>query len=108
MIVIRQTICIAPTHPALPGHFPGNPIVPGVVLLTEIIAAVRRGAGGQVWVKGMPTIKFVAPVRAQDSVSISFTPGRPGLVRFECHSGQDLIATGSMEIETTSARMGPA
>ena len=32
-------ICIPATHPALPGHFPGHPIVPGVLLLDEVMTA---------------------------------------------------------------------
>ena len=30
------------THAALPGHFPGRPIVPGVVLLDEVLQAIER------------------------------------------------------------------
>ena len=32
-------------HPALPGHFPGQPVVPGVVLLDRVLEAVEREAG---------------------------------------------------------------
>jgi len=30
------------SHPAVPGHFPGNPIVPGVVILSRVVEAIRR------------------------------------------------------------------
>lgn len=32
---------IAPDHPALAGHFPGNPLVPGVTLLARVADALR-------------------------------------------------------------------
>jgi 3-hydroxymyristoyl/3-hydroxydecanoyl-(acyl carrier protein) dehydratase len=43
----RTTLRIDPAHPALAGHFPGQPVVPGVVLLERVAAALQtwRGAG---------------------------------------------------------------
>ena len=29
-------------HPSLPGHFPGAPLVPGVVILDEVVAALAE------------------------------------------------------------------
>src|SRR5205085_657716 len=34
-------LTIPADHPALAGHFPGNPIVPGVVILARIAEAIR-------------------------------------------------------------------
>ena len=49
-------ICIPATHPALPGHFPGHPIVPGVLLLDELMAATLQHSGQEII--GLQHVKF--------------------------------------------------
>ena len=34
-----------PDHPSSRGHFEGNPIIPGAVLLSETILAIERSIG---------------------------------------------------------------
>jgi len=51
---------IATDHPALPGHFPGRPVVPGVVLLDRVAAAVERETGMRV--AALAQVKFSAPL----------------------------------------------
>jgi len=36
------TVTIGAEHPALAGHFPGAPILPGVLLLDEMLRAVEQ------------------------------------------------------------------
>jgi len=35
-------LTVAPAHPALDGHFPGRPVLPGAVLLDEVLARCAR------------------------------------------------------------------
>jgi 3-hydroxymyristoyl/3-hydroxydecanoyl-(acyl carrier protein) dehydratase len=39
---------VAAGHPSLPGHFPGRPLVPGVLLLDHVLQAVSRLTGQDV------------------------------------------------------------
>ena len=49
-------------HPCLPGHFPGRPIVPGVVVLDRVLAAIEAGHGGALGALRMPQVKFAQPL----------------------------------------------
>ena len=88
-----ETRCVIPAdHPALAGHFPGNPIVPGVVILDRVIQALMDWKpGGRL--TGMPTVKFLAPLYSQQAFTIRLVEAGPGRVRFEClqDDGQSLV-----------------
>lgn len=90
---------IAVDHPALAGHFPGNPIVPGVVLLDEITDAVATELGAD-YTSGKMTLrsaKFLRPVRPGDKLQIELMPGAKNTVRFVCKVGMDTVVTGLLE-----------
>src|SRR3546814_2617840 len=40
-----MSFVIAADHPSLPGHFPGRPLVPGVVVLDRVLDAIEAHAG---------------------------------------------------------------
>ncbi|PZP61331.1 MAG: hypothetical protein DI597_09805 [Pseudoxanthomonas spadix] len=53
---------VAHDHPALPGHFPGQPIVPGVVLLDHVLEAIAAAQGALPGALRLPQVKFVQPL----------------------------------------------
>jgi len=84
-------------HPSLPGHFPGNPIVPGVVLLDEALHAIEQlqpaSARTRPWQIGV--VKFHHIVRPGDAVQLSFETQPDGAIRFELRSAGGLVASGT-------------
>jgi 3-hydroxyacyl-[acyl-carrier-protein] dehydratase len=53
---------IAANHPSLPGHFPGRPIVPGVVLLDCVLQEAERWLQRSLRVVALANAKFTAPL----------------------------------------------
>ncbi len=100
-VIASETLCIDATHPALAGHFPGNPLVPGVVLLTRVIEAVERLHDGRVRVRGMPTVKFLSPMRPNKAVMLSLISVSASMLKFECRTEEALVATGSIKLEVS-------
>lgn len=84
-------------HPAAPGHFPGNPIMPGVALLDEVIAAAV--AHGQLANAAcvVRAAKFLRAVRPGEELTIRLQTRAPGLVRFECSVGGETAVSGSLQ-----------
>jgi 3-hydroxyacyl-[acyl-carrier-protein] dehydratase len=84
-------------HPALAGHFPGNPIIPGVVLLDESLHAIEKaqaaGSGMRPWQIG--TVKFHHIVRPGDAVHLTWHRQADGGVQFELRTSTALVASGT-------------
>ena len=57
---ITESLRIPAQHPSLPGHFPGNPVVPGVVLLDQVASALERAGAGRF--ARIAAVKFIAPL----------------------------------------------
>lgn len=83
-------------HPAFAGHFPGQPIVPGVVLLDRAIIfaeslMARQSAGWQVG-----NAKFLAPVGPGAELVFTFAASRAGGLAFRIHAGHCEVASGNL------------
>lgn len=82
---MAQRLTFPSDHPALPGHFPGRPIVPGVVLLDRIMAAagefLSEREGGRWRISQAPSVKFLQPLPPGTAVEIHFD-GDAGKLRF--------------------------
>lgn len=64
------SIRIAANHPSLPGHFPGQPIVPGVVLLDRVLSEAARWLQRPVTPSSLPNAKFTAPLLPEQDAEL--------------------------------------
>jgi 3-hydroxyacyl-[acyl-carrier-protein] dehydratase len=80
-------------HPALPGHFPGYPITPGVVLLHQIAKACAHWQA-DARITAWPQIKFVSPLLPEESFVIRLARTAPDTARFTLHVDARLVASG--------------
>lgn len=94
-------LLIGPEHPAMPGHFPGHPLVPGVVLLERVTAAWKAWRGVPV---GSLDAKFVQALRPDENAVIElYDQGKR--VRFEVtRTDGRVLARGTLGAASTQDR----
>lgn len=88
---------VVPTaHPAFPGHFPGRPIVPGVVLLDHAILFAEQLLGRKIGHWQIGNAKFLRPVGPGETLVFSLQPTPRGAIAFVVRSGERDVASGSL------------
>jgi 3-hydroxyacyl-[acyl-carrier-protein] dehydratase len=94
---VRRVICA--DHPSLPGHFPGAPLVPGVVILDEVLAALVEWRDESHLI-GIRTVKFLAPLKPEQPFTIFFsaTSENAGEINFCCRAEDRVIVEGRLEV----------
>ena len=87
-------------HPAFAGHFPGRPIVPGVVLLDQaqllVEAATQRRIGG------IAMAKFLSPVGPGEALWVDYDLNASG-IRIEVRTADRKVASARFTLKDQAA-----
>jgi len=103
--MLKSTFSIAPDHPALTGHFPGHPVVPGVVTLEQVAQALHLHHP-ELRIVGYPQVKFMQPLLPAMQVEVVLLRKNAELFQFQCtHQGKD-VATGQIRVLSGEAGHG--
>lgn len=88
--------------PFFKGHFPGQPIVPGAILLGSIVREINNHT--DLSLTAASKIRFMQPVKPKQKIAINCTPkfgdnGQPQSIQFICASDGVPVAKGNVLIE---------
>ncbi|HZF79495.1 MAG TPA: CoA ligase, partial [Rubrivivax sp.] len=93
-VMADPVVTIAADHPAFAGHFPGRPVLPGVVLLSLITQALNGRLGAT---PRIDNAKFLAPVGPGAQLRLALREQSGGnAVTFEIWHGPQLAARGQL------------
>lgn len=83
-------------HPAFAGHFPAFPVMPGAVLLDEMLTVIEldRGIDLQGW--HIMSVKFFDAVRPGDTLLLEHDATAAGLIHFTIRVENRKMASGTV------------
>jgi len=96
-LVITAETTVPADSPWFSGHFPGNPILPGVAQLEMAVEAIARMSGKNLYVTRLGRVKFKAFVRPGERLRLDARAGdEAGAFAFSIHAGEREVCSGNM------------
>ena len=93
---ICAQVTIAADHPAFAGHFPGSPILPGVVLLDLLLRSLETGEPQTERRWQVLSAKFLKVVQPGETLTIAHESTANGHLKFLIASGEFTVASGML------------
>jgi 3-hydroxyacyl-[acyl-carrier-protein] dehydratase len=93
--------------PWFAGHFPDEPILPGVAILSMAAEMVRHFEGirqRKIRIAGLKRVRFRLPVKPHDTVTMELTCEKADMVtnyRFQARVKEEIACTGVVLAEQT-------
>ncbi|QDE37974.1 hydroxymyristoyl-ACP dehydratase [Luteibacter pinisoli] len=85
----------AADHPSFAGHFPGRPIVAGVLILEQAAEALAAWRGASV--RQVVDAKFVAPLLPEQDAVLELTDAGERRYRLQVRRGDEVLLRGTLE-----------
>ena len=102
-------VTIGVDHPALAGHFPGRPIVPGVVLLDAVLVAIGNAQRAPMGRCRLGAVKFLHPVVPPARLTIHHRRAAGGVIDFSIDDGTRSVASGRIDpVDAIAAATTPS
>ena len=93
---MQSALDISVDHPSFTGHFPAFPVLPGAVLLDEMLNAIELARGIDLKSWRISAAKFLEVVRPRDRVVLEHEAGAAGLIHFIIRVGERKVASGTL------------
>jgi 3-hydroxyacyl-[acyl-carrier-protein] dehydratase len=87
---------IAKDHPAFAGHFPGRPILPGALLLDEVLHLIAEDRDLDLKEWQVSSVKFLASVGPGEVLIVEHAGEADGAVRITVHVESRPALTGTL------------
>lgn len=101
-MAMADKFLIPADHPSLQGHFPGNPIVPGVVILNEVVRLIEQQITNRS-VVGIRSVKFIKPLRPGREVVLSVDEKGSDALNIVCEHNGGVLVKGQFVLSSKDA-----
>lgn len=96
-MTLGGTFVVGENHPALAGHFPNNPVVPGTVVLDESLAVLREQ--GVASVIRIERAKFMATLPLDVPCQVRASSRKNGGLAVECIANSRLVLSAIFQCD---------
>ena len=93
---MQSAIRIAWDHPSFAGHFPEFPVLPGAVILDEMLKAIESARGIEITSWRIASAKFPGLVRPRDTLILEHDAPTQRLIRFTIRVENRTVASGML------------
>ena len=98
---IEADIHVPPDSPWFSGHFPGDPILPGVAQIGMVKDVIRQARGQDLSVSGVRRVRFKQIIRPDDKLKLVAAPLKEntGAYSFRILVENEAVCSGVMMVE---------
>ncbi len=105
---VRADIHVPPDSPWFCGHFPGEPILPGIAQVGIVFEALQQSCGPTLALSRVSRVRFKRTIRPDERLSVTATPRKEapaGSYSFRITCGSELVCSGLMALERLPATL---